>query len=200
MTPERWNPASRRRFLRRRGTPAFRAADAAERAVLATWLRELSPRTVLDVASGDGRLFDLWTRAGARVYALDSDPAMAAIARSRVADRGDVDVTVGAVPGRPLPAADLAVCVRLLPWLAEETADAVLAELVAAAPAVIVQVNVRDESPDARAISAGGRHRLEELGRLAAAADRCGAVTDRVERLGAASSSRLILLRRRESA
>ncbi|MEK9810321.1 MAG: class I SAM-dependent methyltransferase [Candidatus Nanopelagicales bacterium] len=111
-----------------------------EERLLALYLDEYEPDTVLDVPCGTGRFFGLYEERGIEADGIDMSHDMLELARERgwggvrtgdifAIDAGDDEY-------------DMAVCFRLLNWMTEDECVAALTELGRVADLVVVSITV----------------------------------------------------------
>lgn len=162
-----WTDARVAQFRTRRIDPAFRDVEAWERNVITSWMHGRSTRTVLDVGCGDGRLFDLWQKYANSVIGIDANRAQCRAAKRRAMSLGlPCQILQRDITHCTLPAADLAVCVRIWAHLHEGAADQLLGRLTQSSSRFILYINERNDSAEAAAIEASGLHRLDSLMRI----------------------------------
>ena len=96
------------------------------------WLREVRPKSVLDVPCGTGRFLDVYRALKVRVvHGVDASDEMIGLAKRKVApgDNTVLEVGYATATGMQAGAFDCVVCVRFLDLIDEEAMRLVLTEL-----------------------------------------------------------------------
>jgi ubiquinone/menaquinone biosynthesis C-methylase UbiE len=117
-----------------------------EQAIVERWIRELAPKSVLDIPVGTGRFLPLYAELGCHVIGRDLSSDMLQEAAKKAGENCWLGIGDARAIDQPDGSVDVAVCCRLMRWLeTNETQLQVISELCRVAKKAVI-FNVRTSS------------------------------------------------------